>query len=327
MSEHSPEPAERLSLALRRSSYFEGTTPTVGDAVPAIAMPMHLGLDALSCTVHAAGAARTAFAKTYRVGALDPFTFDGAAQAASRAGEAGLAPRLIEADADNLFLLFEPAPENFRMAQARDAQRREAKAAILAAKKAWHAQPLLSRDLSPFDLARDYAARVSAHLSAATAAQFPYKGSVPFAGLAQWMARIGAAFAAAGMDRKPIHAENTVSNILLGPGNAVLLVDFDRAANADPLYDLGALSLDLCRNDGERMEMIEMYAGRADDGSFARLKLYAIVDDFLWGCWALLAELNPAMKGPELLKYASNRFLRASHHLATFDVPTLLARI
>lgn len=124
-----------------------------------------------------------------------------------------------------------------------------------------------------------------------------------------------------------MHGETTVSNILLGPGIAVLLVDFDRAVNADPFYDLGALSLDICRNDDERQEMLEMYCGHTGAALLARVKLYAIVDDFLWGCWALLAELSPAMRGPELLKYTSNRFLRDSHHLEAFQTGQLLTRV
>ena len=309
--------------ALASSRYFEGARTTVAGAIPAISMPMHLSLDALCSVVAAEGSGKSAFVKTYRAGALDPFTFDGAAEAAVRAGVLGIAPRLLEVDAAQATMLFEPAPPDYKMALARDAQQPDARAAILRAKKAWHDQPPLSRDLSPFDLATDYAVRLEPQLGTA----IPYKGSVPFASLKDWVDRIGAVLAAAGTDRGPVHGENTVSNILLGLDKTVLLVDFDRAANADPFYDLGALSLDLCRTDDERNGMIEMYCGRTSADVLARVKLYAIVDDFLWGCWALLAELNPAMKGPELLKYASNRFLRASHHLEVFQASQLLARV
>ena len=284
---------------------------------------MHMSLDALSCLVTSEASGEAVFAKTFRAGALDPFSFEGAVEAATRSGEAGIAPRLLDWDVAQATMLFEPAPADYRMAFARDTQNPDAKAAIMQAKKAWHDQPLLERDLSPFDLAADYVGRLEPHIGTA----IPYKGSVPFHSLKDWIARIAVVLSAAGTDRRPIHGENTVSNILIGPEDAILLVDFDRAVNADPLYDLGALSLDLCRNDEEREEMIEMYCGHCDAALLARVKLYAIVDDFVWGCWALLAELNPAMKGPEFLKYASNRFMRASHHLDAFDASQLLARV
>lgn len=107
----------------------------------------------------------------------------------------------------------------------------------------------------------------------------------------------------------------------------MLLVDFDRSVNSDPLFDLGGLSLDLCRGEDERIELVEIYLGRTDEATLARIKLYALVDDFLWACWALLAEINPGTHGPELFKYASNRFVRLSHHLQQFDLPHLLAKI
>ncbi|WP_188611776.1 phosphotransferase family protein [Chelatococcus reniformis] len=327
MTPHPAPAPQRLSRALTAARHFAGLDPAVGPAVPAISMPMHMGLDALSCVVTAPGAASAVFAKAFHAGALDPFTFAGAAEAAGRAGAAAVAPRLLEADAQQQVLLFEPAPDGVRMALARDAQKPAVKAAIVAAKKRWHRQPLLTCDLSPFELARDYAARLEPHLAPGSATALPYKGTVPFAGLTEWIGRIGAALSAAGVDRTPLHGENTVSNVLLDPGGAILLVDFDRAVNADPLYDLGALSLDLCRTEEERMELVEMYDGRPDAALLARLKLYAIVDDFLWGCWALLAELNPAMNGPEFFKYASNRFLRASHNLGAFDVALLVGKI
>jgi hypothetical protein len=323
-----PAPApERLSRALADSRQFAGLVPAAGAAVPAISMPMHMGLDALSCAVTAPGAASPAFAKAFHAGALDPFTFAGAAEAATRAGAAGIAPRLLEADAEQQVMLFDLAPDGFRMALARDAQKPAVKAAVVAAKKRWHGRPLLTCDLSPFELARDYVDRLAPHLGPGSDKPLPYKGTVPFAGLTEWIGRIGAALAAAGVDKTPIQGENTVSNILLGPDGAILLVDFDRAVNADPLYDLGALSLDLCRTEEERIELVEMYDGRPDAALLARLKLYAIVDDFLWGCWALLAELNPAMSGPEFFKYASNRFLRASHNLGAFDAALLVGKI
>lgn len=317
--------SDRLRFAVGRSPLFSGHDAAFGDPVPSIAMPMHLALDGESRTVEARG--RSVFVKAFREGALAPFTFAGAAEASLRAGEAGIAPRLLEADADAGVLFFEAAGAEWRMALARDVQAPDAKSAVIAAKKALHSQKLLSRTLSPFDVARDYRARLVPHLAADAPSPLPFKGLVPFVAIEQWIDRIEEAFLAAGSDVGPIHGENTISNILLDPDHRVRLVDFDRAVNADPLYDLGALCLDLCRSEDERIKAIEMYAGAPDEAVLARVKLYGIVDDFLWGCWALLAEINPQTSGPELFKYGSNRFVRLSHHLQQFDLPRLLAKI
>jgi hypothetical protein len=320
-------PQDRLALAVERSALFGGAQFSCGDPVPAIAMPMHLALDAHSCLVTSADGARTAFAKTYRDGALAPFRFEDAAQAARRAGEAGVAPRLMEADGVARTLFVEPLGADWRMAMARDVQARDVKAAVIAVKKTWHGQAPLALSLSPFELALDYCARLEPLLDAKAPGHLPFKGLVPFAAMKQWVVRIGEAIAASGADLAPIHGENTVSNVMLGPGGEVRLVDFDRAANADPLFDLGALCLDLCRDDDERLEAVEMYAGRADARILARVKLYGIVDDFLWASWALLAEAAPDVRGPELYKYANNRLVRLSYHLQSFDMSGLLARV
>lgn len=316
--------ADRLDRAIAQSGLFAGSEPVRGGAMPAIAMPMHLALDALSMPLGPSVAGPSVFAKAYRDGALQPFDLSGATEASTRAGEAGIAPRLLAADAANRVLFFEALGPGWRMTLARDTQKPDVKAAILAVKKAWHGQTPLSRTLTPFELARDYCGRLEPHLAQGP---LPFKGLVPWVAVKQWIFRIEEAFAAAGSDTGPIHGENTVSNIMIGPEGRILLVDFDRAMNADPLFDLGGLCLDLCRGEDERMEAVEMYAGRADAAVLARIKLYGLVDDFLWGCWAMLAETNPGTHGPELYKYASNRFLRLSHHLQQFDLPHLLAKV
>lgn len=313
-------PQSRIGRALAGAAELKGLEQVPAAALPSISMPMHLSLDTVSCPVRFAGSTLAVLAKAYHAGILAPYTFAAAVEATRRAGEAGVAPRLVASSEKEQVIATELLDAGWRMAIASDVRKPEIKAAVLDVKKTWHRQEKLATTVSPFDVARDYASRLEPHF-----ASIPFKGGIPFPQVLQWIARIEEALLAAGSDVSPVHGENTVSNVLVGPGDRIALVDFDRATNGDPLHDVGALCLDVCRNDRERMETVEMYVGRMDPAVLARVKLYGLVDDFVWGCWALLAEADPALRGPEWFKYASNRFVRLTYHLQSFDMQDLLA--
>lgn len=310
---------QRLQTAL--AAMCPGGVEEVG-RIPAIAMPMHMGLDGTSVALNHGG--QSLFAKSFHDGALAPFTFAGAADAAQRAGAAGLGPRLIAADATTQVLLFDHLGPDWRMALAPQLQTGALREATVLAKRHWHRSPALVATLSPFDLLQILADRLSPGLGQGT---LIWKGAIPLPAFLDWMARIALALAASGADLCPVHGENTASNVMIGPGDRVLLVDFDRAVMADPWWDLGALSLDLCRTEEERAALVEIYAGRADPALLARLKLYALVDDLVWALWALLADEDPATAGPELYKYANNRLVRLVHHMDRFDLGALLGKV
>jgi thiamine kinase-like enzyme len=143
--------------------------------------------------------------------------------------------------------------------------------------------------------------------------------------LAAWCDRLEAGITAAGIHLVPLHGENTLSNIMLGVGNDVRLVDFDHAANGDAFHDLGAFCLEYCSFDDEIAAAVELYVGRADGQALARSKLYMIIDDYMWGCWALIAHWSsPRATAIEFYKYARNRFVRAIYRLESWDVDALL---
>jgi len=319
-------PRERIIQTLASMQDLQGVEASIGAPVPSIAMPMHLSLDSVSASVSVSNGRSGVFAKAFRAGALDPYSFSDAVAAARAAGEAQIAPRLVAADVNEEVLVFELLGSDWRMALASDMRKPDFKSAVLSAKKAWHRQGKLSKTVSPFDVVRDYAVRLGPHLNPEGGRPIPFKGDIPFLSAMQWISRIEETLSAAGTDLGPIHGENAVSNIMAGPDGRIRLVDFDRAVNADPIFDLGSLCLEFCNNDKERMEAVEIYLGRPDQAVLARVKLYGIVDDLLWACWALLAETSQDMVGPEWLKYASNRLIRMNYHLQTFDMRHLLAR-
>ena len=148
-----------------------------------------------------------------------------------------------------------------------------------------------------------------------------------FQKISAWIDRIEQGLSAGGCDLGPIHGENTLSNLMVSDEN-VQLVDFDRAVNADPHYDLGAFCLEFCSFEDEVAAAVDLYLGAPDARVNARAQLYMIVDDFLWGCWALIAYHTSDRRGVvEFYKYAQNRFLRARYWLDRWDVDALLRRI
>ncbi|HVY99928.1 MAG TPA: phosphotransferase [Dongiaceae bacterium] len=142
--------------------------------------------------------------------------------------------------------------------------------------------------------------------------------------LADYADRIAAAFAASGYELRPCHGDGHASNVLLGPDDAILLVDFDFAANNDPLYDLAATLLDIEPWDGGIEEGIEIYRGSFDRKVANRVKLHMILDDMLWARLALIAAQSSPRRHVEFLKYGEFRLLRCRYHLRTWPVDEML---
>ncbi|ASM75153.1 phosphotransferase family protein [Pseudosulfitobacter pseudonitzschiae] len=290
--------------------------------VPGIAMPMHMALDSYAAVVK--HGSTTVFSKAFHTGALAPYTFAGAAEAAERAGKIGIGPKLVLTDVTNQVLVFDFLGDDWRMAMVSDLQTGPFREAVVAAKRSWHKQPALQTTISPIAVAEFLAARLEPKLDQGT---LVFKGGLSFATMQAVVEKIGQALAATGADLCPVHGENTASNVMINPNGSVRLLDFDRAVMADPWWDIGALSLELCRTEQERMELVEIYAGQSNSKLLARMKLYTLIDDFIWACWALLADDGPETSGPELYKYANNRLIRFGYHHEVFDIPSLLGEI
>jgi hypothetical protein len=298
-----------------------GTAPDCTALAPPILMPMHLAVDATPFLV-ASPSGAMCFLKLYQPDML-PFIDIGAAIAASaQAGACGLGPAVRAHDAALGAILFDwLAPASWRMAMRGDLTSVDVQAAVIGAKRAWHRSPRLANMRSPFDTIRAYHETITRLRSENPALAVPPACRT----LAAWCERLEAGIMAAGIDPVPLHGENTLSNIMLGVGNDVRLVDFDQAANGDAYHDLGAFCLEYCSFDDEIEAAVELYVGRPDRAALARSKLYMIIDDYMWGCWALIAHWSSARATAiEFYKYARNRFVRAIYRLESWDVDALL---
>lgn len=279
-------------------------------AVPSLALPSHLGLDGRVSVL--ASPTGMAVLKRYHPGtAIDP---SHAANAYRLAGEEGIAPAFFGVDEDeHVIAMAHPGPA-WRMASGLDfdvATRVEQAVALL---RRWHVGALLDR---PAPVLADLADRAEAVLGERMAMIDGW------AGLRSWIEHIDAGLAAIGADRTRCHRELYVSNFLVSDG-AMLLVDFDHAADDDPYADLGGLALALCEVDADYPRLIELYAGSARRDLVARTRLHAIREDFRWGTAALLSYGSMPDPVADFLGYGQLRLLRCAGHLASWDVGSLL---
>jgi hypothetical protein len=189
----------------------------------------------------------------------------------------------------------------WRGARLDDLRRPEVLQAAIAAKAALRSGPAMPRGWDVF-------ARVRGHAALARGAGVALPSDME--ALLASVETIGAALDAAGRDSAPCHNDGQASNILLGPGGQVLLVDFDCAGQADPHYDLAVLL-----NEAHDLEPgwragIEMQEGRCEARVLNRCRAYAAADDLLWGLQGLVLAATSPRREPEFLKYGEWRLLR-----------------
>lgn len=313
----------RTRIAIDAMGARRGMPLTATRMLPSIAMPLHLALDAAPCVVAPSGGQEPiGFLKVYESEAASLVDFASTIAASLQAAELQLGPALLDSDESAGALLYSwLAPADWRMALRHDLDDENVLASVIAAKRTWHGSRKLARHRSPFET-------ISSYLGVMNDVRLPDGQALSelriVRELRPWIGRLEAAFAAAGTDSGPIHGENTLSNIMLGSAGRVQLVDFDRAVNADPHYDLAGLCLELSSFKDEVDRIVERYLGASAAAVSARVCLYMIVDDFLWGCWAAINHFSSPRSGSvEFYKYAQNRFLRCRYWLSRWDADAL----
>jgi thiamine kinase-like enzyme len=125
-----------------------------------------------------------------------------------------------------------------------------------------------------------------------------------------WMTSIREAISAAGVEPRPAHGDPQSSNVMLGPDDAMMLVDFDMAGDIDPYYQLGVQMNELYQFESQMRPLLEMHDGQFSEKAFSRCRLYAAADDLYWALRSLLQDVRSSVQGVEFLKYAAWRFLR-----------------
>ncbi|PTW46626.1 phosphotransferase family protein [Rhodovulum kholense] len=261
-----------------------------------LASPSYLALE--SASVLTGGV----FLKVMHPEMREGFDLDAAMALARQAGEAGVGPRVLWSDAAQGAIAMEALTEadGWHRAMQKDLQEPPVLAAAMAALKALHATPALATRFDPF-------AQIDAQI-----AEFGRIGA-PLPDDIDWLRRlIGAAepVLRTGATLAPCRNDGSASNLMLGPGGAVRLVDYDRAGMNDPLYDLGVLLAEATDFERDMRAGFAAYAGGVDDAGFARARLWSFVDDMLHALWARLKARTSVRGGVEWLKYGEWRLMR-----------------
>ncbi|WP_243788868.1 phosphotransferase family protein [Saccharopolyspora gloriosae] len=236
------------------------------------------------------------------------------AQSAAAAHSAGVAPAVRAVAGEAGAIAYARLPGTYHSLQPHDLREADVLGAVAAVKRALHRGPAMPLDRDVFDEAEQWA-----ELAAAEDAELP----ADFTWMRDQVRRIGMALRAAGRDVRPCHRDGSSSNVLLGPGNDVQLVDFDIAGNADPHHDIATMLVETCQLDDEWRRAAELIDGRPDEQRLARYRLNAIADDLSMGAWALLAG---ARGTSGFTRYGQWRLLRCRYALRNRLFDTWLRR-
>lgn len=222
-------------------------------------------------------------------------------EAAKRASDLGVGPKVMLADTGAGLLVMEDLNQSWRVGTLERMLEPAIVDAVIAARRLFQTGKPLPRHDGVFDeIERFYAAAVAAK------AQLPTD--------TEWLVA-ELRFAAAVIQRiaatpVPIHGDGNVSNIMISDAGEVRLLDWDRATTADPLEDLGSFLIEAFAQEPEARDAFIRNTGAFDEAAFNRIRLYGVADDLRWGLiGALLAAKSPR-DTLEFYKFASWRFLR-----------------
>ena len=293
---------ERLAeAAIAAVPDWDGATIDYRDMTAPVMSPMHKNVDSLcfAVDVYAAPYFMKIVHPEFRMDSDVPATFAAAQSAASL----GVAPRALHCLAAHHAIVFDRLGSGWRTAKSDDLRAPELMAAVIAAKKKIHAGAALGRSWTVFDGIRAISLRACESRAVDCASVL-------------WMIKaahdIEAAFEAAGFDTAPCHADGLASNVMIGEGGDVRLVDFDMACDTDPLYDLGIVLNEAYAFDEELGLALEVYEGHVRSATRDRCRLYGIADDLYWGLWASQMHATSCRRAIEFLKYSQWRLLRCS---------------
>ena len=224
-------------------------------------------------------------------------------EAAQRASDLAIGPKVIQADVKEGILIMEDLNHGWRVGTLERMLEPAIVDAVIAARRLFQKGKPLPKRKSVFDeIERFYAAVTSVN------AQLPAN--------TQWLIDelrlAAAALQSADITPVPIHGDGNVSNILISDVGDVRLIDWDRATTADPLEDLGSFLVEAFAQEPEARDAFARNVGAFDENAFNRARIYGVADDLRWGLIGALLSAKSRRNTYEFYKFASWRFLRCS---------------
>ncbi|MEZ5213279.1 phosphotransferase [Gordonia sp. (in: high G+C Gram-positive bacteria)] len=247
-----------------------------------MASPQWWGADSLRARKRLDGSSTTAFVKTITDVARTYLDIESSFAVSAAAGARGIGPEVFDADASSGRLVMADLTEDFATASLEDFNHADRRAALIAQRRAvWELDVPRARKATVFDDVRALHER-----SVAAGAQLPADLPWMLRALADAERRIEAT----GYDTVLIHGDANCSNVAIDRETGrVLLLDFDWAAVADPVQDVGSLVLELGLGNCDARAVFEEIWGGYDERLYARAKCYGFAEAVrggLIGAWA-----------------------------------------
>jgi hypothetical protein len=276
---------------------------TIEPAMPVLASPSWRGVDGGAWRVTNRASGDSIFVKAMDIDAALYIDVPCAFEAAQRASDLGIGPKVISADSDAGVLVMEDLYSGWRVGTLERMLDPKIVDAVIAARRLFQKGKPLPKRKSVFDeIEHFYAAVTSAN------AQLPAN--------TQWLIdelRLAAAtLQSVDVTPVPIHGDGNVSNILISDAGDVRLIDWDRATTADPLEDLGSFLVEAFAQEPEARNAFARNVGAFDENAFNRARIYGVADDLRWGLIGALLSAKSRRNTYEFYKFASWRFLRCS---------------
>lgn len=276
---------------------------TAEPAIPVLASPSWRGVDATLLRLRNKSG-ETCLAKVMDEDTDSFSDISTAFRAALQAAAAGLGPRVPAADGAARTLVMEDlsAEAGWTTGTLDRLADPATRHAVIAARKAFHRTASLGRSVSVFD-------HIDTLLAKCRVAAAPLPDDIEW--LVTNVHEARDAIRASGVDQVPAHGDGNVSNVMIGSGGSIRLVDWDLAGDMDPFEDIGSFLMEAHDSESDAVESFEIFNGRYDRALFNRAWLYGIADDLRWGLiGALLAGASRRVTY-EFLKFGDWRFLRA----------------
>jgi Phosphotransferase enzyme family len=292
---------KQVLASVRALPGWDGSSVTVEPAIPVLASPSWRGVDGSPWRASDKATGKSLFVKLMDADAALYIDLPSAFEAAQRASDFGIGPKVVSADVATGTLIMEDLDRGWRVGTLERLLDPAIVDAVLAARRRFQDGPPLPKRRGVFD--------EILHFYAATQAA---KAQVP-SDIHWMMAELRfAAEAFRQIDTKPvpIHGDGNVSNILISDAGDVRLIDWDRATTADPLEDLGSFLVEAFEQEPEARDAFARYHGSFDEKLFNRARIYGIADDLRWGLIGALVAAKSARNTFEFYKFASWRFLR-----------------
>ena len=298
------ERSARMELAKNRASGVLGDNPEVFESpLTVLASPAWRGIEG---DVWRAGTqGKSIVLKHYHPDTefyVDPRA---AITAATQAGKIGVGPAVAESWPDEGIVAFTDLSTPWRAGGLQDVVSAKLRSNVIAHKKTFQSEAKLDAEASIFN-------EIENLYAIAQTNSVPTHNDV--AVFLEFFRDAKARLASLGQDSLPCHRDGNTANLMVGPEDAVQLLDFDLAANCDPFEDVGCYLVEFFESDGEARPGFEEWYGSFDEGLFQRSMIYGLADDMRWGLIGSIMAAQSPRSYLEFSKYAAWRFMRLEMH-------------